>query len=357
MTFPFRRGAAALVVGIVACMGAASAAPVDGCGPRDVRKVVAAVPFFETEMALVGTPSASEATYAHPDDDRIAVTLRLAGQARPPVQTRAAFVQELRRSIDGLSQPEGASMDSAVFPYDPVAWSVVRRGSAEKPLSTGETDVRMSPTCRLVLDWQAPETPALQARLARFVGGLDALRVSSATQSEPSGFVDDDYVPTGARALLIGFLLPAVVAGLLSELVTRLAGGRTPTAACRAALTWASAASVAGVALQWHAIMSGFADGLADARYVDTLALLATLACVAGAAAATGRPRLVAAAMTLTLVAGYSLAAAAYLNWVPVRLVSLPLAGVLVAAACVGLWSWLGRRLGGSRQRAAQAGA
>ena len=314
-------------------------AAADGCGSRDVRQFVAAVPSVSAALVPAGPEaSAREQTLANPDDARIALTARLVPQAAGPDMTRRAYVAEVQRHLDALPSRPGVTTAGAVDPGDPVSWSVSRQVSGDVPSSTGEDVVLLSRTCRFALDWQVPDVPVLQGRIASFRKGLDALHASVSGKAEAVAFLDEDYTPTGTVAAVLGLALPLGVAAVLAFFALRVSEGAAPGRRAGAALC--CAAAVAGLAV---AVPAALGDMGAGGRYLDGVALLVVVAAASALAAATRARLASAASLSTSVAAGISLGAATSLDWVPDPLAMAVVAAALVATGSYQAWDWLSR--------------
>ncbi len=336
MTTPFRTLTAAVLLCLT--MLPAAALGTDGCGARDVRAITASVPNLTKEMSAAADATTREQTLANDDDARIAATVRLRPNPVEARVTRADYVRDVQRSLDAASTAGGGAVETSLNPYDPVSWSLARHGVGVDSVSTGEEVVRLSPTCRFVIDWQAPNVPVLQQRVQRFGAAVRALRDAAAPQAEASTFAGDDYVPTGLAAICLGLALPLAVVALVTHLVLRLAEDREPPRASRACALAAGAAAAVAVALQSRSFLAN----LADLRFSGEAALLVLVCALAAIAATLGWKSLVGVALSAAMTCGYSLGVATYLNWVPSWAVSLGCAIPMALAGGYGLWTWIG---------------
>ncbi len=331
------RAASLITAAALALWSSPAAAGIDGCGPRDIRRAVAAVPSVATTLVSAGPEAtARDATYANPDDARIAMTARFVPQDAGAPMTRQAYVADIQRHLDAIPSRPGMATVAAVDPSEPVSWVVSRQVGGDTPASTGEDVIRLSATCRFVVDWQVPDVPVLQGRIAAFRRDLDALHASMVGQAEGVAYLDEDYTPAGILSLFLGLALPLGVAATLAFFALKVSEGRLPGGRVVPGVTCAVAAG--GLALAVPAALGDMGTG---GRYLDCAILLAVVAAVSALAATRPAPLATAAALSISAAAGMSLGAATWFGWVPGKEGMAVVAAAFVVGGALQAWSWL----------------
>ncbi|ACS43430.1 hypothetical protein MexAM1_META2p0583 (plasmid) [Methylorubrum extorquens AM1] len=309
------------------CGAAFAAAP-----PCEPAPFLARVPFLAEQMSSTTAPD-GRLVFSLRNDPRIQASFRTAAAAPLASTTRLGFAAEVGRRLApeaGAVKARGGQMLVAAIPFPPAAYRVVRRGDPEIGTDriAGRLTVYVSPTCELVADYAAPDAMLLRAQFGEVVAAVDAVRDVVGRLAPSVPLHDESNAPVGGLAYLVGLGLPAVVAVILTFLLSRSVAKGAPGALSKAAMIFVGATSGLVVAGSKYA---GFPTALPP----EILALVAAVS-AAGVVTAflpAGVP--LRFAIAFGCAAGFSIVGYALLGWVAEPY------GISLAGACISLGSIL----------------
>lgn len=293
------------------------------------------VPYFAKRMSIESVTPV-RAVLVHNDDPGIRTEVRFDGEVVAGPGTRSSYLEQLGAELRVQAARRnaiGGETTFAIFPYDPIAWTLVSRTSGDD--AVGNTTIRLSPSCLLAFDWQVRETPSMAARNSEFHAAVDAVR-TFAEQDAYSDFVLERPVPAAWLTLLVGFLAPAIASAALIFILKHMLFLGRPSWIPRASAAAVIGASAVGLYLQ---VGSG-AEFLSSMTYLNAIALLTISMLFAGVAVVLGNQKALLGAFSVSVVAGISMAAAAYLGWTPDTLTSAAIAFAVALFGALGLAAW-----------------
>ncbi|AOG03039.1 hypothetical protein [Bosea sp. RAC05] len=310
-----------------------------GCGSLSVEPFVKNVPFFGTKMTPVRSTSPEVLSFVHPDDARLAVSFFLRARTTA-VESRSDFLQNLRSRLDAevaSRRAGGAVVESGIFPYDPVAWTVATRSSRQDGADvSGELVIRLTATCQLVASWNVYETSVLAKRITEITNALDAVRLLSVRLLPASEFLPDRRIPSGPSSLIFGFFGPLAAAGVIIVLLRGWLNYDRPGLLPRII---SGAGAVVGV----YAILVQspvYREAIEQFRYIDSLLLTGCATLLLLIAVVSGNQKTALTAYAASLCAGLSLGVSAWFGWSPVDAIAPSLSAFFVFVGFFGLLLW-----------------
>lgn len=314
----------------------------EGCGAYSVDALVAEVPYFARDMEGEPQRGINGISFVHRETSALTASVRLQAAAASPVPlSKSEFIDDLRDILSVESSARkmrGQDVTTAVYPLDPVSWTMVSRTALEGGGydANGILTVRLDSSCQLVAMWRAREVTALATRAVALDNAVDALRQLSLRHAGPSGFADSNVVPTGLRAMVFGFVLP-LLAGLALIIALRpmLLLDR-PGALPRLAAGFAALAAMAALGLQYP----HYLQNLESLTFLDNASLLLlVLAMSLPIAFGAGQgPTL--AGLCLVITCGMALGVSTWFAWTPDPTVSAAAGAAFLVLGAGGLFTW-----------------
>lgn len=308
------------------------------CQGYDVGTFLSDSPYLVNRMQVTGESTAERIELVHGDDPGISGVISLDPVTPRPVVRRSEFVNattdQMDADIAALAAGGDTELERAIYPYDPITWTIHGRRPATNE-QFGTMTMAISTDCNLHVEWRAVDNPVLASRTSEFRSAIDVMRTFAASHVEAPRFLKENTAPTGVMALLVGFLAPLLASGALFYVLSNMVQLPRP-----------------GIITRLLGLLVGFASGAALYLFMSTaetipadilLALYGFLALslLANLLAATWhRQDVVLSAFCLSSIAGLSFGVATYIEWISPPLHGYGAAGLLVAISAMGLWSW-----------------
>lgn len=321
---------------MIALIAPSSAQAAAVCNAYKADALLNQVPYFFNRMTSQSSKDGL-IRLVHKDDPGIAASFVVEELPETLPVSRTSYLNQLQKSVDlEVNKRESAGIDSngAVFPYDPIAWTIVSHPGND--VATGTTSIRLSPRCSLVIDWTVHEIPALASRVDEFKASLDALRTLTATRADAGGFLSERALPGIWQSMLVGLVLPILAAYALGYALKQMLILEAPSWLGRIFVGAIVAFAVASTVLQWPVI----AEYLDREAFVDHVGLVGVVGLTALAGLLTNRRRVMLAAYCLATVAGLTIGVAAILDWVPIAAIAVIVAIAFTAFGVLGLSTW-----------------
>ncbi len=310
-----------------------------GCASYAAETFVKNVPFFGSKMSPTASSSPAVLNFVHPDDARLTVSFYLKAQATA-VESRSDFLQNLRSRLDSevaARRATGAAVESGIFPYDPVAWTVATRKQRQDGTDVaGELVIRLTASCQLVASWNVFETSVLARRISEITNALDAVRLLSVRQLPASEFLPDRRVPSGHSSLVFGFFGPLAAAGVIFVLLRGWLNYDRPGVLARCIIG-------AGAVVGLYALLVQspvYQEAIGHYRYLDNLLLSGFTTLLLLIAVISGSQKTALMAFAASLCAGLSLGVSAWFGWSPVDTIAPTLAIFFIFVGFSGLLLW-----------------
>jgi len=305
-----------------------------------VEQTLSNTPYFGKGMVKTKQQSGDTATYSNVDDPRMIVNFTMTAAEPVDGQSRAEYVHHLDEyaafSVNRV-KAQGRWAESAVFPYDPVAWRTIEETVVDGvgPAFAGHMEIRLTPDCVLSADFISPSSPNLRSRWSQMMTAVADIRDNAANVIQADKWQPDDTTPTGATALAGGFVSPVGVIGLIYLLLGQIRRLDPPGFSTRSVL--ASCAVLTGGCLAYQ--IPVYRETVSHFRYVDNLLLLSfvSLTCLAGALLA---QRAAVLGLISALVAGIALSVASSFGWTPDVNISFVVGAGLILMGVFGFYAW-----------------
>ncbi|MTH95482.1 hypothetical protein [Roseibium sp. RKSG952] len=275
-------------------------------------------PYFSERMTASQDSTQYSVSYQHVDDPRIVATFSVSPAQPVGEVSRSDYVslleEQSRNFVNGVVS-RGRWADYSVYPFDPVATRIIEQDEVDRvgTALVGQMRVRMTPECLLTAYYLAPASMNLRSRWVELDTRISELRDRASFLTVPETWLPDDTTPVGGTALGIGFGVPVAVMALLFFLMGNMRDLDGPRVLTKTVMVCSGIVGIGVIAVQFQL----YQEGLAELRYVDNFALLATLAILSFAGAFGGTPKSL-FVFIASCVTGITLSINSYLDWTPV---------------------------------------
>lgn len=287
-------------------------------------------------------PGATEASVflQSTDDPRIVANLTLSTATPTDGKSLTSYLNDIDHQYSPYVQSvkaEGRDISMVVFPLDPVSWKIVEEAKLPNigPSIVGRMFIRLSDECLLSTNFVSPSSINLRPKYQALSQAIVDLRSDLSEYEMPIKWGPEDTTPTGATAIIIGYLSPLICSLIGFFLLGHYSRLDRPSVYTRIVLM-CIALIASGTIVFMHEV---FSENLGHLKYSDQLLLMATVA-LACALSLISPQSIALFSLVISFVGGITTLSLSTFNWVPDRAVAVVVGCSIVLLSVLGFLSW-----------------